>query len=427
MSATRLDTLFVEGALRSTNYFNGRILSREDMQRDRDAERALHERLGLALGHGIVSGLEVEARAIGGSSLTDPLVTVHAGLAVNRNGDTLALDRDVDVSLLSPTPSSGGAGVSTMLGSFTACNPTDGGVYVTGTGVYLLAMAPAATTQGLAQVSGLGNAGATCNAKEVVEGVQFRLYQMKGLSGADLGDEAHLRNVAAYAFFMAALGGPGLDADVARDPFGVAKMPAALVDPALTDCDVPLALLNWTATGGLRWIDLWSVRRRLVRQTLPGDVPVGPDPALAATGEAMLLQFQEHIEALRLDPFPPARAAEAFRYLPPAGLLPLAGGAGALGFNSATFFDGFTTRGPLYIEGARVRPLLALSTTAPPITVGDPQLVWQYLVRENRQPVGGVTPVQPYLVFALGCLPYQAAPRFDVSHWNYSNYLIGAA
>ena len=109
MSATRLDTPFLDGALRSTNYFNGRVLSREDMQRDRDAERAIHQRLGLSLGHGIVSGFEVEARVIGGSSVTDPVVTVRAGLAVNRNGDTLALDRDVDVSLLAPASTTSGS------------------------------------------------------------------------------------------------------------------------------------------------------------------------------------------------------------------------------------------------------------------------------------------------------------------------------
>src|SRR5690348_6839946 len=99
MSVTRLDTAFLDGGLRSTNYFNGRILSREDMQRDSDAHRALHQRLGLALGDGIVTGFEVEAKSIGGSSITNPVVTVRPGLAINRLGQTLALDRGVDVAL----------------------------------------------------------------------------------------------------------------------------------------------------------------------------------------------------------------------------------------------------------------------------------------------------------------------------------------
>jgi hypothetical protein len=426
MSATRLDTPFLDGALRSTNYFNGRILSREDMQRDRDAERAIDERLGLALGHGVVSGLGVDAKAIGGSSITNPIVTVHPGLAVNRNGQTVALDRDVDVALLQPAPAAGAGGTtaSALAGSFNTCAPPDTSVYVTGTGVYLLTIAPATTKQGLALVSGLGNAAASCNAKEVVEGVQFRLFQMTALSGAELADEARLRNVAAYKFFFAALGGSGAPANVARDPFGPTPATAALTDPALTDCDVPLALFNWTATGGLRWVDLWSVRRRLARPALPGEVPIGPDPELAAASEATVMQFQEHIETLRLGATPFTKASDAFRWLPPAGLLPIAGIAGAVGFDSNGFFSGLTTRGPMFIEGARVRPFLRLATTFPPITVADPDLVWLYLVRENRQPLGGVTPMQPYLLFALGRLPCQVVPRFDVSRWNFANYAL---
>jgi hypothetical protein len=60
----------------------------------------------------------------------------------------------------------------------------------------------------------------------------------------------------------------------------------------------------------------------------------------------------------------------------------------------------------------------------PPITVGDPELVWLYLVRENRQPLAGNVPKQPYMVFALGRLPSQVVPRFDVSRWNYANYAL---
>ncbi len=59
MTRTQLDTPFLDGGIRSTNFFNGRLLSREDLQREQDAERAVHERLGRALGTGIAYGLEV--------------------------------------------------------------------------------------------------------------------------------------------------------------------------------------------------------------------------------------------------------------------------------------------------------------------------------------------------------------------------------
>jgi hypothetical protein len=418
MSVTRLDTPFLDGGIRSTNFFNGRLLSREDLQREQDAERAMHERLGRALGPGIVRGFEVEvARSIGGNSAVNPVVTVHAGLAMNRHGQTVALDRDVDVSLLKPAapPTNGTA----LAGSFATCLPPENTVYVVGTGVYLLSAAPASQKQGLAVVSGLGNTGAACNAKEIVEGVQFRLFQVK-LTTAELADDAHLRNVVAYKFFAA----DGASLDAVRDSFGVPAPAVTLLDPPLTDCDVPLALFQWTATGGLRWVDLWSVRRRIATAPAADAWPVFPDARQDALGEAMMRQFQQHLGGLRDINALPARASDVFRWLPPSGLLPLGGIAGAAGVDAAKFFDGFTTRGPMFIEGARVPAFLRLATRFPPIRAGDPELVWLYLVRENRQPQGGVVPTQPYLIFALGRLPCQVVPRFDVSHWDYANYAL---
>ena len=417
MSLTRLDTPLVEAGLRSTNFFNGRILSREDLQREQDAARAIQERLGLAVGDGIVRGFDVQAKVLGASSRQDPVLTVRAGLAINRCGQTVALDRDVDVSLLKPTTAAAPT-VTLVAGSFGACQPPDPGVYVTGTGVYLLAVAPARTKQGLAAVSGLDNASASCNAKEVVDTVQFRLVRVK-MTPDELKDEARLRNVAAYRFFLA-----GGVADAARDPFGIPAAAVPLTEPALTDADVPLVLFNWTAVGGLRWVDRWSVRRTAAPGGLSGELPLGPDPRLVALGEAMVLEFQEHIGTLRDQGASPATALATFQYLPPVGILPLGGVGAAVGFEAATFFSGFTTRGPMFIEGTRVRPLLRLAPSLPPIRVGDPELVWLYLVRDNRQSIGGVTPTQPYLVFALGRVPCQVAPRFDVSRWNFANYAL---
>jgi hypothetical protein len=417
MTRTRLDTPFLDGGIRSTNFFNGRLLSREDMQREQDAARAAHERLGRALGAGIASGFEVEAVAIGGSSVADPVVTVRAGLAVNRRGQTVALDRDVSVALLKPTaPTSGGAPAS---GGFATCLPPDNAVYVTGTGVYLLAVAPAAQKQGLAVVSGLNNTAAACNAKEVVAGVQFHLYEVK-LTPSELAADAHLRNVVAYKFFTTG----GATTDAVRDPFGVPPSPVALTDPPLPDCDVPLAVFQWTAAGGVRWVDLWAVRRRLAGLPDSDAWPGFPDARQDALGEAMLRQFQHHLGSLRDAGALPARASDAFRWLPPAGMVPLGGIVGAVGVDPIRFFSGFTTRGPAFIEGARVPALFRLATRFPPIAVGDPELVWRYLVRENRQAVAGVVPKQPYLIFALGRLPCQVVPRFDVSDWDFANYLL---
>jgi hypothetical protein len=416
MALTRLDMPFTDGGIHATNFFNGRILSREDMQREQEHEKAVHERLGLAVGDGIVRGFEVEAKAIGGSSIADPVVTVHSGLAVNSLGQAIALDRDVDVALKKPiAPQTTG---TVLAGSFGDCEPAADAVYVVGSGVYLLAVAPAQVKQGLALVSGLGNEGTSCNVKEIVEGVQFRLYQMSALSDAELLDEARLRNVAAYKFFFA----EGVGMEAVRDPFGKAPAAQQLTETPVDECDVPLAILHWTVSDGLRWVDLWSVRRPVLRSD--GVAVLLAHRKRRAAGSSMVRQLFEQLQSMRTPVALSARASDSFRWLPPVGLLPL----GALGdqtaFDSATFFDGFTTRGPMFVEGARLPWLFGLGATFPPISVGDPELVWLYLVRENRQIPAGVSTPLPYLVFTLGRVPCQVAPRFDVSHWDYANYAL---
>jgi len=412
MSQFKLDTPILDGGIRTTNFFNGRIVAREDMQREQDAERAVHERLGRAIGAGIVSGFEVVATAIGGSSIADPVVTVRKGLAVNRLGQTVALDRDVDVSLLQPSSAS----QPPMSGGFNACAPPESTVYVVGSGVYLLAAAPAQAKQGLALVSGLGNQGAPCNAKEIVDGVQLRLVSVKALTAAELADDAHLRNVVAYKFFLAA----GAGADAARDPLGIAPAAAAaLTDPPLTDCDVPLALLQWTTLGGVRWVDLWSVRRNL------GDL--GPR---ASVGLAMRLQFQAHLADLIGSQSSNLRATDSFVFLPPLGIIPLQG-TSVSGLDIGRFFTGLTRRTtPAFVEGAKVPALVADAGLHPPIDTRSKEMLWTYFVRENQRAVDvTLTPPlpQPYLLFTNGQVPYRGDARFDLSYWSYASYAIGGS
>src|SRR5262249_37671084 len=109
----------------------------------------------------------------------------------------------------------------------------------------------------------------------------------------------------------------------------------------LTDCDVPLAVLSWTATDGIRFLDRWSVRRGLTAPSPAGNWAPLHGGRRRAEAEAMFLQFQEHIAALRSTlPKPDTVVAtQHFRYLPPVGLLPLKGGGAAAGFAWATFFQ----------------------------------------------------------------------------------------
>jgi len=239
----------LENGIPFTSYFNGRLLSGEDLARDQQGHREARQRIGQAIGEGISYGLEV-SEAAGQSTKSSPVVTVRPGVAINRQGEALALRSPVDLNLVravSPSAASAPA-------VFKVCDEQRPGVYVVGEGVYILTMACASGAQGRALVSGLGNAASSCNVKSIVEGVQFRLVQPV-VNPYILADRAHLRNrVAAVALGIA-------DRQLAyRDPMGPTPQSYGLVDAlrdagAMTDCDVPLALLHWTAAEGITFCE----------------------------------------------------------------------------------------------------------------------------------------------------------------------------
>ncbi len=410
----KLDKPYLDDGIRSTWFFNGRLLSGEDLRQEQDARRAGLQQFGRAIGEGISYGLRVTA-PIGGSSTTDPVVTVAPGLAINRLGQALELRRPVQVSLLGGAQEDGSATSGTS--GFGACS-LPASVYVAGTGVYLLVLAPAEGTEGRAPVSGLGGTNAACNAKQRVEGVRFRLLRLD-VSDADLQDTAHLRNRVAHHCFGTT--DPKLQATIVH-PFGVPPEKYGLLDAhrphRLTDCDVPLALIHWKDGAGIRFVDLGSVRRRPTRmldtgrwQSLVGD-------RRASEAEAMLLQFQEHLEVLGQSAPEQVKATDSFLFLPPAGVLPLGGIQGSVGFSYLKFFEGLTTRQPpIVIEGARLQWLLRMSLQFPPLELSRKELIWLYLVNENQQAMSKPPRPQPYLVFASGYLPFVGAPRYDAAHW----------
>ncbi|MBL9128176.1 MAG: hypothetical protein JNL97_11035, partial [Verrucomicrobiales bacterium] len=104
----------VEGGLRSPHYFNGRLLSGEDLTLEHEAQSEARRQLGRALGAGVVGGLEVrraETDATGKpiDSRTQPGVVVEAGQAISRDGRIVVLKERTHLSLLRavrPTASS---------------------------------------------------------------------------------------------------------------------------------------------------------------------------------------------------------------------------------------------------------------------------------------------------------------------------------
>ncbi len=407
--------------LRTIHFFNGRLLSGEDLSQEQAAQREVRQQLGRAVGDGIAYGLEVTETA-GASTPTSPVVTVSAGLALNRCGQTLPLAQNTDVALARPlhpsTPTSTAA-------VFVPCQPLESGVYIAGAGVYLLTMTPATMSEGRAPVNGLGNTTSPCNTRYTIEGVQFRLLQVS-LSLTDLSDP-RLRNLIAYRCFA-----PDTRQAVVRHPFGPRPVRHGLLDDLrpqlLTDADVPLALIHWT-TRGIQFVDMWSVRRCITRPTASTGVReqlIG-DERRTSEAEAMALQFAEHVDHLRATRADLASllATQVFQYLPPVGVLPLSSGA-IPGFNYQQFFSQRAYRGPLFLEGARVECVLRTAVQYPPIDLRGKEMLWLYIVRENRDPsafAGNPAPA-PYLIFTSGQLQPATDARFNVSRWNYSNYTI---
>jgi hypothetical protein len=81
-------------------------------------------------------------------------------------------------------------------------------------------------------------------------------------------------------------------------------------------------------------------------------------------------------------------------------------------------------REPVFIEGARLAPLVHASWNYAPLDTQSGVMVWLYNVRENLQSIANnpsVTSPQPYLVFASGHLAFWGDPHHDVHLADFSN------
>jgi hypothetical protein len=437
----------LDGGIQNPYYFEGRLLTAEALRADQTAHRARQRRLGQAVGAGVVEGLWVSVEAPGGGD-APPVLSVAAGLAIDGQGDTLEIATCEAIAL---TRAPQAAGSTPCL--FRDCLPPSVGIEATGEGFYVLVLSPVSGYRERAPMSGLGEpkAGAGCGSRWVVEGVQLRLEPLDPLAASAVSAAtrqllqtellgatgeaglSRLRNVLAHLCFGTEQL-PGFAADpFARvvAPGGTATRPAlaaygVLDDLAaagrLSDCDVPLALLDWRLDG-LAWLDNWAVRRRPATPATADPWPTLSGGRRRAEAEAALFQFQDQLAGLLRDsPNPGAiRAGDHFRWLPAAGLLPQHTAAAA-GFDPG-FFDPLPHRDPIeYLNGEQLGAALALSLAYEPIDLAEPELVWLYLPwRQVAARAAGATP-RSYLLFASGHLPPFAVARFDVARWDFSNF-----
>ena len=416
-----LTPIYDEGGVRSVNFFNGRVLSGEDLSDEQEAQRHARRLVGQAVGEGVAFGLEVAEAVNEVSSTQYPVISVEPGLAVNRAGQTLRLSARTDVGLVRQGDAN--AAAQTRV-TFRDCGPVQPTLYVAAESVYLLTLAPAEGREGEAPNAGYTKIPAAENVRYIVEGVQFRLVEL--LAANELGDRDTLRNRVAYDCF-----GVEERAAIEGNFFGPNVTTYGTLDDlrrrgALTDCEVPLALLFWSASSGIEFVDMWSVRRRVTKPAGVGRWDMLTGDRRASETEAMILQFQEHLGDLfrRLSP-ESVVARQYFRYLPPAGLLPVErkqkSGENFGGFDPNKFFTGRAHRPPVFIDGSAMRPIFREAANYEPIDLNGPETVLLYQTTQNDAAFTQGTTVQPFVIFTTPYMRGIGSARFNAARFNYSN------
>ena len=449
MSTKQLTETITDGGIHLTNFFNGRLLTAEDLLTEQTANRQQHQQLGRAIGEGIITGLQVEQAASTGAP--GATLTVSAGLALNRQGQVLSLPVDTDVALV-PAAQQQAADA----GLFATCEPPQSMLTPTGKGVYILVLSPASGFEGRAQMSGLsvqGVVGPACGSKYAVEGVQFGLValdvnNLPGISDStrsqliqlmlmnDAASLSKLRNLLAYACF-----GTETQQGFFSDPFQLINgespyiaygaLDALRSIGSLTDCDVPLALLYWTLNG-IQFVDAWSVRRRLIEPAVTAHWPLLLGDRRAGEAEAMFLQFEEQIHDIRTKESNLASlvVTQRFAYLPPVGLLPIVGSillpipasGSPVGFDVQTFFSSLASQDVALTDGNLLRSLQHEALYHEPIDLSTTTRIQLYLIWENIKAIEAQKSSQLALVFASHTLPYQGVARFGYAHWHLSRF-----
>jgi hypothetical protein len=375
-----------QDALRWINFFNGRLLTGDDLTREQAANRDARQRLGQALGDGVAWGLQVKA-AQGAIA-----VQVNAGEAVNRLGQVLYLSQAQSVSLLEAPKTTG----MVRARQFNACEQAGSGIYGSDAGLYLLALCPGESVEDRAVLSGLSSAAAACNSKYRVEGVQFKLILLPAMGNtADPG----FRNQTAFEEFIEA----DMTALSLQDPFDTPNVSRGRLDglrpDTLTDEDVPLAVILRDPLG-IVYADNWSVRRRVRINANEPHIPwhLFVSDRRRGEAEAAFMQFQEQLtDILRneAESVSIMSAADRFKYLPPVGFLPV---GGDYGFNWRKFLGSHAPAqatavdagllGKILLEGMQCEPFQVEASQLVPVDVfiikDDPSFVLFARTTEGR-------------------------------------------
>ncbi len=452
LTPVSLLTPILNGGIQNVNFVNGRVLTAADMTAERTANLQRQRLLGTGVGAGVIAGLEVTLSA---SSVAygQQVVQVTAGSAVNLNGDVLQLVSNTNLALSAPAQTT-----STNAGLFVACQPPQ--TQLTNPGIYVLTIMPVSGYQGQVPMTQLNSegVGTSCTSQYATAGVQFRMtpvtlnatgsplqtnlltlanqIQSQLNSGATVASVApqlsQFRNGLAHVCF-----GTETLATYAANPFPTSQTSSfdsyGLADSLRTaelmsDCEVPLAIIYWTP-GGIQFVDLWSVRRPVFPLDASEEWPLFSGRRRTAEGLAMFLQFQDQLSGLSstvgTGALGSVAATSYFYYLPAAGFIPVGNVSPGTGFDYLEFFSNRTYRNPVFIEGAKLSPVLRTAFSYPPIDLSKQEMLWIYQVRENQDVTVGSGATAPplYMLFTNGQIAFQGDAKYDLNYFNYANYV----
>lgn len=316
MSGVALDRIHAVDGITVPNFFNGRILSAEDLRMLLDGDRAHRRLLGRAIGHGVAEGLRVTRSA-------SRSLTVGAGLAINGHGETIDLPSEVVLDL-DGSAASGTAAVSS--GVFLDCaGPPSGSSAAQN--AFVLTVRPDSTVAGSAPADVVAS-GASCGPGYVREGVRFRTVAFDSAAlwaffgpGSFMPTADQARNVIAHLFLSSWAWRVYGEHPFDRTPL----FDQVMADVGVEACEVPIASFLMSGSA-VQQLDMWGVRRRIHRSAPLGAgldaVIEHPGSDVRRTiGEATFHQFQEQL-ADELSGTSVITAAGRFPFLPAAGLLP---------------------------------------------------------------------------------------------------------
>jgi hypothetical protein len=411
MSTIHLEEPLIAGGIQAVNFFNGRLLSGEDLTHEQAMNLLGQRRLGQTIGTGVAFGLELEKSATQ-STASNPVLTIKRGLALNRDGQTLWVQNDVELAIVRSSESVVRSGEV-----FSDCAPSSPSVSVSGDGVYLLVIAPAKEKEGKAPVSGLGNVPAACNSRYTTIGVQFRLVPLN-LDPVSISERA--RNEVAYQCFGLAEKQPNdfLSPALARLSQAAYGLETHVPTGRLSTHEVPLAIIQWTASG-MGFVDMWAVRRRLSKPAADAFWEPLIGERRLAEGEAMFFQFQDHSHdlAASAENVTTIAAVDHFLFLPPLGILPVRGKGSPQGFDPSQFFGVHASTDVAMLDADQLPPLLDSSFRHEPVRLGSVGKLQLYLIWESVR-----TASQLMMVFASPSLAYRGTARFGYAKWSLDRF-----